>query len=493
MQVWGCDVAKDYCILHNGKQGYYLDLQNLNEFNLQGLVVLEQTGAYGVRWAQIFESIGAVVYIADGKEFNRFRKGFSSRKDDYTDAYFLRKFYLNPHKRKHCRRFHPQTVNLRALIRQHIRNDKDITKHINRLRQYLAIIFPREEWLNLPKKRLLKNLETLKEELKKSPHALSSFALGELQKLEVAYNLQLELEKEISAIAQNHPDYGILKTFPYFGDILIATLIAFSWDINDFPDKDAYIGYVLMGAFSEQSGYTVRNTRTDKARTEVKGKFFNLFKLAHRKNPPSPYLPLAFYIKTAYTGAPLKRRYIKFITRILELTYYARRYRLSYEEVLKRRLAEIEKNIGWLSNKEPLPEYLYQLQNLHRLREVYNAMLYIASARSRNIPVSVEELNKLMGGGGASILFGRATKKPKGVKNDRRRVHNPIVGEVKGKIPQSGDIEKGNRTSDKRRDRATKGGSARKTSKGKVSEFRDLHLGKEGVQQWKGEGNDPPP
>ncbi len=427
MRVLGCDVAKDYCILHDGRQGFWLDLQNLSEFQnlLNGaVVVLEQTGAYGVRWAQIFETLGASVYIADGKEFNRYRKGHSSRKDDYTDAYFLRKFYLNPRKRKHCRKFHLQTVNLRALIRQHIRNDKDITKHINRLRQYLAVIFPFSDWLNLPKGRLLKNLSTLREELQKSPHALSSFALGELQKLEVAYNLQKALEKEISAIARNHPDYEVLKTFPYFGDILIATLIAFSWDINDFPNKDAYIGYVLMGAFSEQSGYTVRNTKTDKARTEVKGKFFNLFRSAHRQNPPSPYLPLALYIKNAYKGAPLNRRYIKFITRILELTYYARRYRLTYEEVLRRCLAEIDKNIGWLSQKEPRPEYIYQLQNLHRLKEVYNAMLYIASARCRNIPVSSFELQKLMGGG-ASILFGRTTKQRRNKNVNTQGVKKP--------------------------------------------------------------------
>ena len=183
MQVWGCDVAKDYCILHNGRQGFYLDLNNLKEFNFQNsIIVLEQTGAYGIRWAQIFESLGAAVYIADGKEFNRFRKGNTSRKDDYTDAYFLRKFFLNPRKRKHCRKFHTQTVNLRALIRQHIRNDKDITKHINRLRQYLAIIFPTAEWFNLPKGKLLKKLSDLKSELKNSPHSLSGFALGELQK-----------------------------------------------------------------------------------------------------------------------------------------------------------------------------------------------------------------------------------------------------------------------------------------------------------------------
>jgi len=210
--VIGCDVAKDYCIIHDGRQGFRLDLHNLDLFKdkLQSaIVVLEQTGAYGVRWVQIFENLGAEVYIADGKEFNHYRKGYSSRKDDYTDAYFLRRFFLNPRKRKHCRRFHPQTVNLRALIRQHIRNTFS--------------------------------------------HALTSLALGELKKLEVAYRLQQELEEEISAVAQNHPDYPILKTFPYFGDITIATLIAFSWDISQFPDKDAYIGYVLMGAFSELS------------------------------------------------------------------------------------------------------------------------------------------------------------------------------------------------------------------------------------------------
>jgi len=75
-RVLGCDVSKDYIILHDGSQAYKLSLENFK--NLQKLVnnsivVIEQTGAYGLRWGQVLEDLGAKVYIADGKDFKNFK------------------------------------------------------------------------------------------------------------------------------------------------------------------------------------------------------------------------------------------------------------------------------------------------------------------------------------------------------------------------------------------------------------------------------------
>ena len=57
-------------------------------------MVLEQTGAYGLRWGQVLEDLGAKVYIADGKDFKNFKLYQAVRKkDNYTDAYYLRLFF----------------------------------------------------------------------------------------------------------------------------------------------------------------------------------------------------------------------------------------------------------------------------------------------------------------------------------------------------------------------------------------------------------------
>ncbi|HID66682.1 MAG TPA: hypothetical protein EYP32_07930 [Aquificaceae bacterium] len=287
-KVIGCDVSKHFVILHDGENHFYIDDSNLDlakEIVNDAIVVLEQTGAYGIRWSYIFSDFGAKVFIADGKEFKAFRHGHTRKKDDYIDAFYLRKFYSDKQKRKYCKPFNPLMYSLRSLIRQHIRNDKDITRHTNRLLQYLAVIFPYEEYYKLSKKQLIKKLDEIEQNLKLSPHHLSTLALMELKKLKTSTQEQEKLEKEIKTIARNHPDYEILKTFPSFGDILIATLIAYYWDIKNFKNLDAFIGYVLMGANYQQSGKTLRETKTDRARTEIKGKLKNALSGLKRKFP----------------------------------------------------------------------------------------------------------------------------------------------------------------------------------------------------------------
>ena len=481
--LWGADIGAKFIILHNGREAFKVS----NPEEVKGIIgpndviVLEQTGAYGVRWAEIFTTLGAKVFIADGRDFKNFRLAYSRKKDDKLDALYLRKYFKE--KPKKCRQYNPLQIKVRALIRQHIRNQKDITKHTNRLRQYLAVIFPFEDFYNWSRQKLFKNLETIKSELVNSPHALNGLALAELQKLEMALKTAKVLEEEVITIAKNHPDYEILKTFP-IGDIQIATLLAYSWDISNFEDKDGYIAYVLMGANLEQSGVSVWKVKTDKARTEIKGIFYLLFMQAHRKNTKKGVLyPLLELVKDLVnTSYNYKKRYIKFLSRFLELTFYARKNRLTFEEVIKLKIARLESEKARLQGREKLSKnQAYKLFRITRSLEAYKEMLNMV--QRQDIPET-----PTIGAGRLSYL----DQKKEEDSNDRRGVYQPIVGEVKGKIPQSGDIKADNRTSDKRRDRATKGGGSRKTSKGKVSELRDLHLGKEGVQQWKGEGNDPP-
>ncbi|MCS7214306.1 MAG: transposase, partial [Candidatus Calescibacterium sp.] len=257
MRLLGCDVGAEFIIIHDGKTATKITtpLEAQAYIKNSDVVILEQTGAYGVRWCELFQSLGAKVYIADGRDFKSYRNAYSRKKDDATDALYLIQYYKEkPHK---CRPYNPQQVHIRALIRQHLRNQKDITQHANRLRQYLAVIYPTEELYNSTRHRLFKNLSQLIQRLKETPHALSPLALSEAQKLSICLQEAQHLQEEIISIARNHPDYEILKTFVGLGELTIATLLAYSWDISTFKSKDSYIAYVLMGTTLEQSGKSI--------------------------------------------------------------------------------------------------------------------------------------------------------------------------------------------------------------------------------------------
>ena len=95
-KIIGADVSKDFIILHDGRQAYRITDNNLSSAKgivENAIVVLEQTGAYGIRWAYILSDLGAEVWIADGREFKAFRHGHTRKKDDYLDAFYLRRFY----------------------------------------------------------------------------------------------------------------------------------------------------------------------------------------------------------------------------------------------------------------------------------------------------------------------------------------------------------------------------------------------------------------
>lgn len=390
MKIYGCDVGAKNIILHDGKNAY--DISTPSEakeiINEKCIIVLEQTGAYGSRWAEIFTSIGCKVFIADGRDFKNYRLAHSRKKDDRLDAFYLRKYYLEKEKRTKLRPYNPHQIYIRALIRQHIRNEKDITKHTNRLKQYLAMIFPFEEYHLLSRSKFFKSLTSIEKKLKQTPHTLSDIALTELKKLKIALEENQKLEKEIISIAKNHPGYEILKTFP-IGDLQIATLLAYSWDIKDFKDKDKYIAYTLMGANLEQSGTSIYKVKTDKARTEIKGIFYTLYMQAHRRTQKwtHPLRPLTEFIKDLVNAKHnFKKRYIKFLSRFLELTFFARKYNLNFEETLKLKITRLEKELISLKEKEELTQNkIYKLYRLTRAINTYKQILNFALAQGKDI------------------------------------------------------------------------------------------------------------
>ena len=414
MAIYGVDIGAKFIILHDGKKSHQInEPSQLQDVNVKegDIIVMEQTGAYGIRWANIFTDLGLKVYIADGKDFKNFRMAFNRKKDDVIDAYYLRKYFKE--KKNKCRLFSPTQYNLRALIRQHIRNEKDITKHINRLKQYLAVIFYKEDYHLQGRSKFLKQLQTIEQRLKEEPHALNMLALAELNKLKIALEENKLLEEEITSIAKQHPDYEILKTFP-IGDIQIATIISYSYNINDFPNKDSFIAYTLMGANLEQSGVSINRRKTDRARTEVKGLFYTLFMQAHRETAKwkHPLKPLVLFIRTLVnTSYNYKKRYIKFLSRFLELIYYARKYKLTFKEAIEYKintLEEEEKNI--LKNPENISQYkAYKLSRIKAVIQTLQEIKTLIKAQRKDIPEPSKE-------GGASSLYVSKNQNKKEVK-----------------------------------------------------------------------------
>jgi transposase len=430
-RIFGCDIGSKFIILHDGKTSYKIsnieELQTFLNITPNDIFVLEQTGAYGIRWAEIFTSFGSNVYIVDGKDFKNYRLSRNRKKDDTIDAFYLRKYFLDREKRQKCRKYNPRQIHIRALIRQHIRNEKDITKHINRLKQYLAYIFYKEDYYNLSRAKFLKKLDEIEQKLKASPHTLNELALAELQKLKISLRENERLEQEIISIAKNHPDYQLLKSFP-IGDIQIATLIAYSYNIKNFPTKDKYIAYVLMGSNLEQSGISVYKVKTDKARTEIKGIFYTLYMQAHRKtkNWTHPLKPLTQFVKELVnTSYNFKKRYIKFLSRFLELTYYARKHKLTYTqsiELLLNRLMEEKENIKKKIEKDEATNiHFLKLSRINSKINTLNEMLKLAPQRQDIPSPQFNEAQELEQEGEGQLVYmcGQNNKEKKGeVKED---------------------------------------------------------------------------
>jgi transposase len=368
-KVIGCDIGAHFIILHDGKNAIRIeDPKDLPQEYLNAVFILEQTGAYGIRWAQIFLNLGQV-YIVDGRDFKNFRLAHTRQKNDNLDAFYLREYFLkNPQK---CRPFNPQVVYIRALIRQHIRNQKDITMHTNRIIQYLQIIDP---YMPRPSRyKLHKYIDQIEKRIKELPHALTDLALSEIKKLKACLEEAEKVRKEIESIAHNHKDYEILRTFP-LSALQIAVILAYSWNIENFKDKDSYIAYTLIGTSLEQSGKSIYKVKTDKARTEIKGLLYTLYLQANKeKHPLKPLVELAKELASDRNN--YKKRYIKFLSRLLELVYYARKERTDYKTTLQKAIERREKELTYTQQKELNPTTAKKLYHLTRSIKTLKDML----------------------------------------------------------------------------------------------------------------------
>jgi len=391
MRVLGCDVGKGFVILCDG-EGYYfygslkelkgrlprrakiLNEEELPQLLKNNLVVLEQTGLYGVRFAKIFQDFGAIVKVADGKEFKRFRGGRDRNKDDYVDAFYLREMFFDDKFSKFIIPFREEKVALRSLIKYKRKIEKDLTKHVNRLRQVLAVVFHSKDYYTLGRGRLFKKLKRIKEELQEKDTYFRLIALSEIERVEACLKAKKEVEKELKRIVKKHPDYEILSSFPHLGDMSIATMIAYYYDVNNFETADEFVAYLLMGVRKEQSGKSLNKRKTDKTRAEVKANLFMGWVQTGKKS--SVFFPLRRYLESRIGGGHNeKKRFIKFADALLRLIFKALKLRKTFDEVIELAIEEKEKQITALEQKakktELTEEEHVRLYRTKRLLAVY--------------------------------------------------------------------------------------------------------------------------
>lgn len=367
MKVLGCDVGKGFVILCDGENFYFYGslkelkgrlprrVKILNEEELpavvqNNLVILEQTGFYGVRFAKIFQDLGAVVRVADGKEFKRYRGGRNRDKDDYIDAYHLREMLFDDEFSKFITPFQEEKIALRSLVRYKKKLEKDLTRHVNRLRQMLAAVFHDKNYFDLSRSALFKKIPEIKEELQKRDTYFKLIVLSEIEKVEACLKAKKNIEKEFKKIIKAHPDFEILSSFPHLGDVTIATMMAYYYDINNFKTADEFIAYMLMGVRKEQSGKSLNRKKTDKTRSEVKANLYMGWIQTKKKD--SVFLPLRKYLESRISGGHNhKKRFVKWADYILRLVYKALKLRLTFREVIELAIEEKKKQLAKLEAK----------------------------------------------------------------------------------------------------------------------------------------------
>ncbi|RTZ61093.1 MAG: hypothetical protein DSZ31_00840 [Gammaproteobacteria bacterium] len=397
---WGVDVANGFIILNNGnpcvfylfvdaptkkpalpsnklrackKKTKVVQIKDLSEIiKPNDVVILEQTGNYGIRYAQIFSQLGATVMLADSKMFAFFRRGRNIHKNDKVDAYLLRQMFFDVEFRDYIYKFIPQKHYLRQLIKSTQKLEKERTRLINRTKNFLAVTLPYENYHHLAPQQFIKKIPEIRQKVSQIPHPYTETILISLDILENYERLLKIQEKEIESIVKNHPDYEILSTIKGFGTKTIATLIAYYWDIKRFKSVTQFKGYLLKGTIREQSGTTIDKRKNIKSRPEVKKMLYILWKnTARRKDNPLKHI-----VRLSY-DINKKKAWLKFADKLLEIIFYMLKYRLTFEEAIKYTLNNKAKELQNLLNqltkpinlgdKEEIQNFLKKLAKLNHL------------------------------------------------------------------------------------------------------------------------------
>ncbi len=236
---WGVDVANGFIILNNGNPCtfyLYIDAPNITPktpanklkackkrtktikiedlaeiIKPNDVVILEQTGNYGIRYAQLFAQLGATVMLADSKMFAFFRKGRNVHKNDKVDAYLLRQMFFDIEFKHYIHKFIPEKHHLRQLIKSNQKIEKERTRLINRLKNLLAVALPKENYHHLETQKFVRKIAEIKEKIALTPHPYTETIYLSLEILENYEKLLKAQTAEIESIIKNHPDYELLE------------------------------------------------------------------------------------------------------------------------------------------------------------------------------------------------------------------------------------------------------------------------------------------
>ncbi len=354
-------------------------VKDLSEIVMPGdVVILERTGANGLRYANILKRIGAKVYVVDGKQFSRFRNGFNPNKEDYTDASMLATYgqiyamqrdarlseylrtlppYLSDTLLKllseigplRLYKMHNVELKLRHLINEYRRADADLTDSINRLKDHLTAFLPDPAPFRT-RMYILNHLDEFPAMIEDEDYRAT--VEYEIQRVKIALERKQKIEQRIKEIATAYypEEWDILGTLPHISTIQKATILAYGGIrvVEGKMSRDEFIGYALEGTNRKQSGST-DTTNTDKVRREVLHVFWMYYMQAHTSK--SPLRPLVGYLKAvSYGGDIFPKRYRKFLDKLLEIARIMLRYRLPFHQALYFRYKQLSDHLVRLYN-----------------------------------------------------------------------------------------------------------------------------------------------
>jgi len=325
-------------------------------------VIMEHTGSYSVRYGILLSQLGATVYVVHGQTFRKYTRMNNGGKDDFSDAYFLRRYYLDNHK---VREFNAKMHQCRTLARQYRQIEKVKTQVINRFKQDLITMEPMNFDYTLPAKQIYRKIEQGKYDGIKGLEPLVRL----LKNLLSEERLLKERMNEILNEILTDDERRVLESFFGQKTEVIFTLKAYYWDIGTFTNVEEFVSYMLMGGHQEVSGrLSVKhipehpwererelgrniNFKKTRVRREVKWILYRLWQ-SGQGNGTKVWKPLVNHIKWLsrqlnWPPANKIRRgqFTAFYDILLRLLYIGLKQNLTLPEVLKLQISRYEREL----------------------------------------------------------------------------------------------------------------------------------------------------
>ena len=377
MKRLGCDISNGFVVLYDGRKIWvFVDSQDpkavakarriLRDSNAEHIptvddlkrlirgkhIIAEVTGAYGIRYALLFQSLGATVSFVDPKVLSRER----NKKRDTEDARLLYNYEGRTYQ------YEDLELELRHLVNAHRSLTGFITSSFNRFKQALAGALFTENYHTLDRYKfitsnyqptkiflhILQNLEAVHPVNNTHGHLIERAKYEGKHVLLILERLR-EVRSRIREILKQHPYTERLERIPYTGFIQKATIIAYAWDIQRFSSPDRFVSYMLVSQTHEESGQQERDWR-DRKRVIVKANLWHVYLQSRRrrnnrgKEIKNPYWPIVeIYDERIPPGKRGRGKivFIKFIDWWLRMVYHVLKYDASFEDIISRMLKDL--------------------------------------------------------------------------------------------------------------------------------------------------------